>query len=333
MKGRRAWLALGAAAALLVAWGIRTALPPDARADDARTGPPIAAESAGGSAARTAPDEAGAAPPMAGHAIGLPPQSTAPDVVVALLHDRAEAGDVHAACRVWIALLGCRVAAEYTRALATRESFVPPDVPDEYLEQQDRSELATLAYHEACMAIPPAIHARADDYLTRAARAGVTEAMLHYVDGRHLHRQKTYDWLNHPGLDAWRRDAPAMLQRLLESGTPEAVFLYLVTSDGPDFGLLAGIIPNDPERALAYRLLLRRLSGRRDDPPGVSNSPPDRLVRARALAASMHARHFGDRVYSPDEITTRLASGLVPWPDTAATRTPCQDEPVPLPSR
>lgn len=273
------------------------------------------------------------APPPAIPAL---PAMTPAALVVDTLRARADAGDMRAACRIAITLLDCRNVAFFAEAMARDASSDDAEPAAETTSAEERARearqrdaidayaLRMLDFHASCLALPADIRAREADYLTAAAHAGIPEAMLRYVDGHHLFIASSHDFIAHPGFDAWRRDAPAMLQRLFRSGNADSVMLLWMATSA-DYSPLAGLIPDDPEQALAYRHLMHRLRGSDERVPARGVDDATR-ARARALGDRWHQQYFGGRVRGPgprDPYSSRLTPA---WSsDQTVDRVPCND--------
>ncbi|HEY9143974.1 MAG TPA: hypothetical protein VIM90_08080, partial [Arenimonas sp.] len=99
------------------------------------------------------------------------------------------------------------------------------------------------------------------EWLRQAAHAGEPEAMLRYAAGEAFGvHGASFDYLRSPGFENWRREAPGMLQAVIEAGYPEAV-IYRMIANQPDFGgPLANLLPADPVQDQAYNELFLLLN-------------------------------------------------------------------------
>lgn len=229
----RARLALG----LVVAGGLvaglllgRLSPSPDAPpvVEPASTGatPAAMSDRPSGSSSASGPD---AGPPP------LPPPMPAPDAPLATswpaLLARAEAGDGAAACRLAASLQGCRHHALWTRyhRMAERLAIDRIDIAGASLTaaiENAASDASTPAWVDAHCADPDGtLEARSVDLLLRLARTGDPEAMLMYVN---LGQQAGHAlMLTHEQRRAWREQAPALAERLLDAGHMEGASLRL----------------------------------------------------------------------------------------------------------
>lgn len=354
MTTRRQTLRLTTIATLLVAaaggwWWLHQRSPPDAR------GAPTATFAATPDAApqpskdATVAQDAMKTASPAGPARPLPPDDTPLADVFAELKSRADAGDAHAACRLAVDLLDCgaieRNAAQQFDRLRTREDMSDRkgelDEANRYADMQAR----LLAARQRCARIDADQIAMAGDYLRRAAKAGVPEAMLRYAVGQGFGGGSPLAALRDPGFDAWRRDAPAMMQASLRDGQPEAVAMLADAYRDDDTLLFSALVPNDTVQARAYHVLRQRLLGRAgpaDTSPvtpevlaqmraaGIDTramSPtPDQLRQADAHAGRLYRDYFGGRpLADPKSIGQWLSVGprLGTGPDDPAAPARC----------
>jgi hypothetical protein len=230
---------------------------------------------------------------------GLPPPDAPLASILDALVARADAGDGKAACRLALELMRCREmawmetmtsGADYTADLEFEEKGD--------LDTADRiatANIQNLEWLQQCRAVPDALLARAGDYLVQAARAGVPEAMIRYADGSRWHSDGR-GLFSDPGFDAWRQEAPAMMERAFHAGVPEAPF-YLMLGHQSNFGLLAALIPDDPIRAEAMHMLMVRMHGWTPRP---SHGTLDAAshAEATALARQWHEGPFKGRNYA-----------------------------------
>lgn len=232
--------------------------------------------------------------------VPLPPKDEPLAQILGSLQQRADRGDRKAACRLAMELLRCDEVAWW----AELEANTGRDYETEYLKAGNAADAGAAAAAAGkawqlerlldCRAVPEGLTARGAHYLVQAARAGEPEAMLRYANGQ-FWRSDGRGMLSDPGFDAWRREAPGMLQRAFESGYPDAAF-YMATARISDFGFLASLIEDDPEQALAAWYLHARLFGE-NGPLRHLGQDAATQQRARELAAQWHRTYFNDRTY------------------------------------
>lgn len=195
----------------------------------------------------------------------LPPRDARLPDIATNLQSRADAGDRKAACRLGIELLRCDRLLK-VQADKSVDGIVVAELALEAqgkLDQANEYASVNLRYYElaeACSALPGDLLAQGPRYLRQAALAGEPEAMLRYADGQSLDWGNGYRYLRTPEFDLWRTEAPAILQRALSAGRPEAVHL-LHQAYSNDQGTLQSLFAQDPMRAHAYFMLQRRLFG------------------------------------------------------------------------
>ena len=303
-------LALSAAALVLAsaAWILWRA-PQANNAGVANPQPVQTAEPAAGTAVDASPPELPPAP--------LPPANAPIAAIAATLQQRADAGDSLAACRLGIELIRCRQVMHHESNrpfLAKRMERAEKEGELAYAEalRQRDADYTRLAL--SCADLPAGLRERGGAYLRQAARASEPEAMLRYADGQAFDVRDGYAYLSSPDFDTWRREAPAMLQRALAMGRPEAVHL-LHAAYGSDDGLLSSLVPNDPETARAYQILAVRMQGaggpRLHGRFDVVKPTPEQWRRAMELSTEWHQRHFGGRRID----AARALDGLAPLHD------------------
>lgn len=231
------------------------------------------------------------------------PPGEDPTAVIAALLPAAHAGDAAAACRVAVERLACDAAergkTDFLSVLqkqeeeSVRESRRAADAAMSKLlvQRADRYaalQVALLERSDACARIPGALRDDGIDWLARAAASGHPESVLRYATGQSLgylewlEQDESIRWrmLGEPHFEAWRRDAPRMLQRMIDAGRPEAAFvLFFAYSD--DTTPLSGIVRDDPVEAAAMRLLMR------DASPHPTHSDPLRRLDAGQRRAAM----------------------------------------------
>lgn len=217
------------------------------------------------------------------------------------LKARADAGDSLAACRLGVELLLCGSLEnpfpdhDQDVALAGYEAQL---AEAGHLEQANATALARITraqLREACAGIAPDVVQQAHHYVRQAALAGEPEAMIRYAAGETLGGWG-FSFIASPAFDQWRREAPQVLRRALEAGTPEAPLLWLLANRG-EAGYLTMLLPRDDVQAGASLALARRLFG--DDPAFVPFTPaealaPEQQAQVEALAAQWHEDYYGN---------------------------------------
>lgn len=246
------------------------------------------------------------------------------------LAQSADGGDSRAACQLAVELMRCQEIEDFLAPTPEGEDVANVielgmerdgrlDDADQWAEQR----IWHIRRQEECRRLPQAMHARSWELLRSAALAGEPEAMLRYAQGYGL-QAGGRSLLQHPGLENWRREAPPMLEQAFRAGHREAVMLlwFGYVSDHEPFH---GLIPNDPERALALQILSSRLRG--------VGMPPLERFNAAQIAAAMkqaeqwHYAYFGGRV-EPEPRTMGKISPLAQYAPEAEP--PCE---APLPDR
>lgn len=221
----------------------------------------------------------------------LPPDDAPLSLVAGSLQARADAGDRKAACRLGIELVRCQQLDLMTTHASWRETLTAEGGDAVQVAQRQ----ATLRLVEQCRALPAPLRAQGGRYLVQAARAGEPEAMLRYANGEHFPLDARGLFAD-PQFDTWRREAPAMMQRAFVAGVPEAAMLMLSAYDD-DYGLLSGLVEDDPARAAALHALMIRLHGWNDRSLAARRLDAATLLRARAQAETWHRDLFDGRRY------------------------------------
>jgi hypothetical protein len=252
----------------------------------------------------------------------LPPADTPLPLVFKSLQARADAGDPKSACRLGIELLRCQTLETFGRITTSRLAFEEREATERgdlaQADERARTHLHHLAVAKECARLPPGVIEQGPRYLRQAALAGEPEAMLRYAAGQGFEPLKWHAFLRSPDLDAWRREAPAMVERSLASGRPEAAYLlWSAYADGES--RLSGLIPDDPIQARAHRLLMERLwdTGQTPGPPA-QDAPalsPAQEQQAASLASEWHLRHFKAARFDADHVL----DGIAPFHDTEGT--------------
>lgn len=246
----------------------------------------------------------------------------------ATLQQLADAGHVEASCRLSIELLRCRQVNPYSHIPFRSDA---PSMRRQYAAEEERlaakgdldgankAAAYLMAYtllESECAALGAGLDARAEQYLRQAALGGAREARIRYAAGdtMGLHGGK-FGQLLTPEFDAWRREAPRLVQQAFEQGEPEALLLVLTDQrgGGSNFSMLE---PASESLDLARLLLARRLFG---DDPALQRF--DRSVRvdeatlraAAAQAQDWHLRYFKDGTARLADHTASLMPRFTPY--------------------
>lgn len=293
-RTRLALLAAVLALAALAGWALRSQQPapsaPAAAASpaDANSPAPDPTFPAGTALERLAP-------PVTAE---LPPPDAPLAQILPALASRADAGDRKAACRLSMELLRCSHLDDWASIAMPGQDDGDQVSEAGGNEHMDQIRLWQLERQVQCRDVPAPLRGRGGHYLIQAARAGEPEAMVRYAEGHHW-PPSGRGIVADPDFDAWRREAPAMMRRALESGAPEAAFL-LMGNYSTDFDLLSALVPDDPEQALAMGMLWARLFGTSEPPYLSRNLSAGALQRARERAEQMHQHYFQSRRFPRD---------------------------------
>lgn len=275
------------------------------------------------------PGEPSVTPAPSPNSAAALPRMPAADAPLALSLDtlvtRADAGDPQAACRLAMELLRC----EYNQHLMAtigaffheQEARLEASGELDAADKMAADELAKIEVARQCRAVPEALRTRAPHYLGQAARAGHPEAMVRYADSQHWPPDGR-GVFSDPEFERWRRDAPAMLQRAFAAGVPEAAFV-LIDAYQSNHGMVGALIPDDPVKAEALRLLMVRLHGW---PARTTMGSMDAasLHQAAELARQWHEGPFqGRRYHGQKRATFQHASSSLPGADAKPF---CSDE-------
>lgn len=206
-----------------------------------------------------------------------PVRALAPPGPVNELVAKAGGGDAIAACQLAAELMDCR----------TQE-----------LLHGNNPQAAEHRPGPRCRALLGEHLDRHLEWLRQAAHAGEPEAMLRYAAGEGFGIPGTgFNFLRSPGFEQWRREAPYMLEALLEAGYPEAVIYRVFANDPIMGGPLAHLIAPDPMQDQTYNELLVLLM----EPSPLTEMASTRLRarageqvvgQARLQAAQLHQQHF-----------------------------------------
>lgn len=246
----------------------------------------------------TAPAESGALRADAPAAL-LPAETLPLAQRMAELQRWADAGHPEASCRLAIERMRCRM-------LRARPEKTGPSVREERLEEQGKLEAANaeaeaqllrLEQTAACREADPGNEVGALALLAPAAAAGhAPSQVLYFSIGKQFRFQRGI--YQHPGFDAWRRDAARHLFAAARAGEPEAA-AALARALGNDSDLGDGLVPDDPRAAYVQRALADRLFGRETHPSWAQRAGIDEPERRRleAEAARLHQERFAGRRY------------------------------------
>jgi hypothetical protein len=272
---------------------------PDAPTAEAT--PPLAAN-ARAAAADASPEDRAVSAPVAAPAprVELPADDAPLAGILRPLAERADAGDRKAACRLAMELLRCEHLGDYVATMAAArgpasgasDASPPNEAWDAWLAREAEWNAHWL---DQCQAVPDALRGQGGRYLAQAARAGEPEAMVRYADGQHWPPSGRGSFAG-PAFESWRRDAPGMMQRALESGYPGAIYALMI-GYGDDLSPHAALIANDPEQALVMSLLYSRLYGAKEMRHYQDAVDAATQLRARERAGQIHQRHFNGRQF------------------------------------
>lgn len=281
------------------------------------------------------PEIAQPAPPSPVAAATTPDESALPPALAELV-DRAEAGDSRAACALGTRLLVCTNSHWFAdmslESLRRQEREAEAEGDHESANQAAGMLLSATVAKKACADLTPGLRQRAFEFTRQAALAGEPEAIVRYATGQALagNGMAPNTFLRSPHFDTWRSEAPALLEALEQSGDPQAVLaLLMATSEGNNLALL---MPPDPVRDAAYRLLAHRLFG---EHAALANFrmpkiPAQQRREAEALARAWHRERFGNRSVRLEEHTSGLFHPLYQhlegnWPKPSVDVPVCFD--------
>ena len=238
-------------------------------------------------------DSHDATPVLAPLDTSTPPRALPPPGTINELAAQAGAGDAIAACQLAAELIQCRAGQTLRRHLRDTESVATPRCEELLGQHLDRHL----------------------DLLRQAAHAGEPEAMLRYAmgEGFGLHGA-SFDYLRSPGFDTWRREAPGMLQSLLEAGYPEAVIYRMLANEPGLGGPLANLLQGDPVQDQAYGelfLLLNEESPLLEMMRTQIRSRANETVREQAQqqAERWHQDHFRGQTFDFSALESESESG------------------------
>lgn len=291
------------AAALLIAMGWRLwpathriATSPEAKA--------TAAQERKASAAASATTTGLAAPRADAPSSALPAETLPLAQRMAELKRWSDAGHAEASCRLAIERMRCR-------ALRARPPKTGPSPLEQRLEREGRLEAANAEAEAGLLRVEQAAACReagagqevgALAMLAPAAAAGhAPSQLLYFTIGKQFRTQRGI--FQHPGFDAWRRDAPRHLRAAVAAGLPEAVsVLAYAASNDHDFA--DGLVRDDAADAYLHSSLARRLAGQEEavGPGRAAHLDAATLERLRTEARRLHRERFGDRQYASRQL-------------------------------
>ncbi|HBD19301.1 MAG TPA: hypothetical protein DC063_03870 [Arenimonas sp.] len=211
----------------------------------------------------------------------------------------SDAGHPEASCRLAIERMRCRM-------LRARPQEAGPSDYEERLEEEGNLEAANAEAEAALLRLEQAAACRDANpgnevgtlaLLAPAAAAGhAPSQVLYFSIGKQFRFQRGI--YQHPGFDAWRRDAARHLFAAARAGEPEAASALARALDN-DSDLGDGLVPDDPRAAHVQRVLADRLFGRETHPSWAQRAGLNDAERARleAEAARLHEQRFGGRRY------------------------------------
>ncbi len=255
----------------------------------ARSPAPVAA--APEQAPASGPSAAGAPKPAAaGAAPARPVEPMRADYrnpQLAQLKRSADAGDSRAACRLGMELLRCTDVSAAEQVLAASTGQEPAGMPPEQRAYMQKLVGRARQLVEECRSAPTDAWQQGSHYLRQAALAGEPEAMYRYARGDSV--LVDYSRMDTPEFDRWRKEAAGMLELSFEAGYLPSLFdLMVAYSDNSS--PITGLVPNDPTKARAMRLLIGRLAGKPADPPEPRHAGLE--SSAAALAAQWQRDYF-----------------------------------------
>ena len=179
------------------------------------------------------------------------------------LKEAADAGEVHAACRLGFELNRCRTLKAYEvglRALRSRlatETADGKDAPKSLVDLTARTAAGYQTRVQLCAGFADDESQRAWQYMARAAEAGHVPSMIAFVVG------KTGLDMQDPSATAegwlhYRERAPILLTQALERGVPELVEFAAASYGKKD--VVNGIVLYDPIRALSLYSALQSVA-------------------------------------------------------------------------
>lgn len=309
LKTRGLIVSLIAIAAALLGWQLWRA-----RAPSSAPAAPVAAAPE----PEPAPSEPGPDAPGATRAIE-PIGAAYRNPQLAELKTRADGGDSRASCQLGMELLRCTDTSAAEQMLAAAEENARPELPPEQRAYMGKLENRARQMLADCRNTPADSWKQGNHYLRQAALAGEPEAMYRYARGDSV--LVDYSHMNTPEFDRWRAEAANILQLSFESGYMPSLFdLMVAYSDNSS--PLTGLIPNDPTKARAMRLLIGRLSGKSPDRP---ESRYAGLEPAAAALASQWQRDYFPTVKPPLQKLPRvMPAGFASlYSDEANESPPC----------
>ncbi|HEX4853343.1 hypothetical protein [Arenimonas sp.] len=246
------------------------------------------------------------------------------------LQARADAGDAQAACRLGVDLLRCQALAYLTddraQAMAKQERELTEKGELDAANNTAAKLLEMVELQRQCAGLDEDLIARGGHYLRQAALAGEPDAVVRYAAGGAFGQSGSMNFITTPEFDQWRREAPALVQRALETGQPGAVLLML-QSHSMNHNFLPWVTPPDAEAAEASLALARRVFGVGFDTSHFQipvRDDPRHAAVAERRAAEWHDRHFDNATLDFADAAHGLiplhdAFGGIEWPLPGAT--------------
>jgi len=310
---RRTVVLIGTVALAVIAW--RFAWPGDGSPDTA-TAP--AGTGAAASPTPETPPTVATTPTADAPASALPAETLPLAQRLAELQRWAEAGHPEASCRLVVERLRCRMLGITPPGAAPshREQRLEADGLLEEANEEASRTMLRIEQAAACREAGAGGEGGALALLAPAAAAGHAPSQLLYFSiGRHFRFQRGI--YQHPGFDAWRRDAARYLRAAAAAGLPEATEA-LARAARSDTDFADGLVPDDPGEAYLQQRLAARLFGRDNFRPGQRGYGIDDAAQAQldAEAARLHEARFGGRRFQyrpidasgPDQSPTLSAS-------------------------
>lgn len=240
------------------------------------------------------------------------------------LRAEAAAGNPRAACRLAFELQRCAFLPKQREAAAHNEEQVSPRLRTTepgrraLLEESRERSRRELEVADAVCAgfVAPQGELQPWEYLLAAAQAGHEPSAVRYVSGGNIGLD-----LEHPlrSFDAWaayRREAPAIAERSIAAGSPEAYLWVAFSSLGGWYGM--ELAPRDPVRAAALYMALRDRAAPRYLPELNRNITAlmdrEKLNSADLLNAKALATQLARQLKAPPE-GVDLSQGMFPSED------------------
>lgn len=236
----------------------------------------------------------------------LPPPSARVAEYFDELSQRADAGDMSAACRLAYELDTCRRIPELQRYAAEIGSAAiarPKGATKAYDDLFVKTTLDIEVASRRCEGVQRAWMQNAWKYLFALARSGNDEAAVRFALAPPLDRADMID-----NLDAWqvyRESAVPLLERAATNGDPHAMHaLQLALSGTPVFLGSRTIIAKDPARALELGFALERVAD--------AKTVAWLLQQRDELRATLSPEEFQRRSHAGTALYERLLASVEP---------------------